>query len=376
MMASSSTSNKKNILCIAGTRPEAIKMAPLIKALQQENWANVFVLASGQHQELLDSAFESFGVSPDENLAVMTAGQNITDVAGQLVTKFGNIMRSQKTDLTIAQGDTTTVLAASIASFACQVPFAHLEAGLRSGDLDSPFPEEYNRRVVAQGTTLHFAPTQKSAQNLLDEGLEPTGVFNVGNTVIDAVRIVLDSQKQKAPDPTRSQILLTLHRRENFGEPARKILTAIRELVEERAEIDIIYPVHPNPKIRSMAEDILGTAERVTLAEPLEYPDLLQTMRESKIILTDSGGIQEEAPFIGRPVLVLRTETERPEALNEGLSLLIGSDGELLKQEVKTLLDDAAHYQNMSRKSTVFGDGYASKRITDILQDRLAGSHL
>ncbi|MES0022323.1 MULTISPECIES: UDP-N-acetylglucosamine 2-epimerase (non-hydrolyzing) [unclassified Mesorhizobium] len=365
--------DQKKILCVIGTRPEAIKMAPVIIELQEASWANPIILVTGQHRELLHSVLADLALTPDIDFDIMKSGQDLVEVVGTLTMRLGKIIDELTPDIIVAQGDTASVLAASLSSFLKKIPFAHVEAGLRSGDLTSPYPEEFNRRVATLATTLHFAPTEGARQKLLQEGIEPEAIHVTGNTVIDAVRIASSSSSLPvhALPEDRVIVLLTLHRRENFGDRARQIFAAVDRFARQRSDIHFVYPVHPNPNINELAHSLLGKNPAVTLLPAQGYLAMIALIKRAKVILTDSGGVQEEAPFLGKPVLVLRTETERPEAMEQGLAKLVGYDQHRLEEELARLLDDEAAYQRMARKSHVFGNGFAAQKVSQSIKSFL-----
>ncbi|WP_266183421.1 non-hydrolyzing UDP-N-acetylglucosamine 2-epimerase [Dyella humicola] len=364
---------KKHIVCIVGTRPEGIKMAPLIQALKREPWARVTVLATAQHRELLDQVLELFGIRPDIDLDIMRANQTLPELTARLITTLDVKFTELRPDVVLAQGDTTTVMTAALVAFYLRIPFGHVEAGLRTHDMDNPFPEEMNRLVAGHLARWHFVPTQRSRQNLLREGIDEQAIHVTGNTVIDAL---LDVAATDRPldiplDPTRRLILVTAHRRENFGEPFRAVCRAIRVLVDRHADIEVLYPVHPNPNVSNVAHELLGDHPRIRLCSPLDYAPFVEAQKRAYLILTDSGGVQEEAPALGKPVLVMRSETERPEAVDEGVVSLVGTDEFRIVEEASRLLNDAAAYGNMARGVSPYGDGHASRRIVAILRDAL-----
>lgn len=365
------TKASKKIVCIIGTRPEVIKMAPVIRALRAEPRFRLSVLCSGQHRDLLAPLLDWFEIEADGNLEVMTENQSLAALTSRLLTAFDAFFSAAQPDLVIAQGDTTTVMCAALACFYRQTPFAHVEAGLRTFDLQNPFPEEFNRVAAGHLASFHFCPTPRAAHNLLSEHAAPGAVHVTGNTVIDALQF---TTAKLGPDthPQRAhRVLLTAHRRENFGAPLANVFRAVRRLCEEFPQLSVLYPVHPNPNVRNPAHEILGGHPQITLADPLGYPELVQAMRDAYFILTDSGGIQEEAPALGKPVLVLRTATERPEAVELGVAKLVGTETDAIVSECRRLLTDNAHYEAMARGGSPYGDGHAAERIAQILRDRL-----
>jgi UDP-N-acetylglucosamine 2-epimerase (non-hydrolysing) len=363
---------KKTIVTVIGTRPEAIKMIPIIKALRRESWCNCFVVATAQHREMLDQALDLFAVKIDEDLNIMQPGQSLAAVTSRLFERLDQVFERLKPDMVLAQGDTTSVMVAAILSFYRRILFGHVEAGLRTGDLRNPFPEELNRVVAGRVADLHFAPTQRAKAALLREGVSPATIFVTGNTVIDTLLEVAKNHgtAKAVGDPDRRVILMTAHRRESFGEPMERIFRAMTRLARRYDDLEIVFPVHPNPAVRALAYERLGHVARVHLVDPLDYRSLVATLKRSSIVITDSGGLQEEAPALGKPVLVLREETERPEAIEAGVAKLVGTDEEAIVRETSALLDDARAYERMSRKVSPYGDGHAAMRICNILRDR------
>ncbi len=361
---------KKRILCVAGTRPEAIKMAPVILALQKESWAKVEVLATAQHRHLLDQVFSIFKIIPDYDLNIMQENQTLTELTARLLTALDTILAKADPDIVLAQGDTTTVMATSIACFYRKIAFGHVEAGLRTFDKYNPYPEEINRTIAGHLSLLHFAPTETSRQNLLRENIPDSCIHVTGNTVIDAL---LETVKRDIPlgeslDESKRLILLTSHRRENFGQAMEEAFGAILQLVERNESIEILYPVHPNPNVTGPAYKILGGHPRIKLVEPLGYGQFVKAMEKAYIIISDSGGVQEEAPALGKPVLVLREETERPEAVEAGVVRLVGTKASLIISETEKLLGDTAYYNTIAQGISPYGDGNAARRITSILE--------
>ncbi len=361
---------KKHIVCIVGTRPEAIKMAPVILELRRRENFRVTVLATAQHRQLLDQVLRLFGIVPDVDLNVMRPDQTLPELTARLITGLDETLGRLAPDIVLAQGDTTTVMAASMAAFYRRIPFGHVEAGLRTGDLFNPFPEEMNRVVAGRLARWHFAPTESSRENLLREGVRPESVHVTGNTVVDALLDVSSRPGLEIGvplDATKRLILVTSHRRENFGEPFLRICRAVRRITEQRENVEVLYPVHPNPNVSEVARRELGGCPRITLCEPLDYSPFVAAMKRAHLIVSDSGGVQEEAPALGKPVLVLRAETERPEAVDAGVVKLVGTDEDLIVREALTLLDDPAAYAAMARGASPYGDGLAAGRIADIL---------
>lgn len=365
----------KKILLIFGTRPEAIKMAPVYQALKQYPEAFVVrVLVTAQHREMLDQVLELFQITPDDDLDIMAQGQTLTELASRILPGVEKVIKRFSPDLVLVHGDTSTTFLASLAAYYQQIPVGHVEAGLRTFDKYSPFPEEMNRRLTGAMADWHFAPTEASRQNLLRENIAPERIFVTGNTVIDALKQTVDHTRDQLPreiasiPQERRLILVTTHRRENWGEPLRQVYLSLKKIVEEHPEVEIVFPIHKNPKVRDMVHDILGGMGRVHLLEPLDYAPFVQVMDRSFMVLTDSGGIQEEAPALGKPVLVLRNTTERPEAVAAGTVALVGTDGERVYQEARRLLRDKAAYEAMARAVNPYGDGEASRRIVDFLR--------
>jgi UDP-N-acetylglucosamine 2-epimerase (non-hydrolysing) len=360
----------KKILCVVGTRPEAIKMAPVIKALDREPWAKVIVLATAQHRQMLDQVLRVFGIEPDIDLDIMRPNQALTTLTARLLLDLDDVLASQQPDIVLAQGDTTTVMTVALACFYHRIPFGHVEAGLRTGDMYNPFPEEMNRVVAGRMARWHFAPTESARRNLLREGIPERLVFLTGNTVIDALLEVAGRHPDVGVelDSSKRLILVTAHRRENFGEPFEEICRAIRELADRNEDVQVLYPVHPNPNVESVAYQVLGDHPRIVLCPPLDYVPFVGAMLRSYLILSDSGGVQEEAPALAKPVLVLRRETERPEAVTEGVVKLVGPDAGRIISESQRLLDDPEAYHAMARGVSPYGDGKAAGRITDAIR--------
>ncbi|MFC5437001.1 non-hydrolyzing UDP-N-acetylglucosamine 2-epimerase [Rhodanobacter umsongensis] len=365
--------NSKRILCIVGTRPEGIKMAPLIKALKREPWARVTVLATAQHRGLLDQVLSLFDIQPDVDLDIMRPNQALPELTARLITALDEKFVELAPDVVLAQGDTTTVMTTALVAFYRRIPFGHVEAGLRTHDLDNPFPEEMNRLVAGHLARWHFVPTEHSRQNLLREGIADTAIHVTGNTVIDALLEVAAAEWPLGIplDPSKRLILVTAHRRENFGEPFRAICRAIRQLVDRYEDTEVLYPVHPNPNVQATAHELLGGHPRIRLCEPLDYAPFVEAQKRAYLILTDSGGVQEEAPALGKPVLVLRTETERPEAVDEGVVRLVGTDQASIVAEASRLLDSDSAYSDMARGVSPYGDGLAAQRIVAVLRNAL-----
>jgi len=356
----------KRILVAVGTRPEAVKLAPVVHALRAAPWAETRVLATAQHRQMLDQIHAFFGITPDRDLDLMRPDQTLADLTARMIAAMDPVLAAEKPDLVLAQGDTTTVMVTALCCFYRRVPFGHVEAGLRTGDIDNPFPEEMNRVLVGRMAALHFAPTEGSRQNLLREGVAAERVLATGNTVIDA--LLWAAQRVDAatfaPPAGKKLVLVTAHRRENFGEPFANVCAALRQLAD-RPDVQMLYPVHPNPNVRDVAMRVLGGHPSIRLVDPLDYPAMVAAMRACTLILTDSGGVQEEAPSLGKPVLVLRTTTERPEGVTAGAAKLVGTDRAQIVAEASRLLDDPKAYAAMASVQNPYGDGRASQRIVD-----------
>ena len=360
----------KKILLVFGTRPEAIKMCPLINELKTRDNTKILVCVSGQHRQMLDQVLEAFHVKPDYDLQIMKESQTLFDITINVLEKIKMVLESVKPDIVLVHGDTTTTFSTALACFYLRIPVGHVEAGLRTYNIYSPFPEEFNRQAVSIIARYNFAPTKAAKNNLLREGTKPETIFVTGNTAIDALKTTVKqdyyhSELEWASDSRL--ITLTAHRRENLGEPLRHMFRAIRRIVEDFKDVKVIYPIHMNPIVRKTAEEILGGNKRVHIIEPLEVIDFHNFLARSYLILTDSGGIQEEAPSLGKPVLVMRDTTERPEGIEAGTLRLVGTDEEVIYQQCKLLLSDTKEYEKMSQASNPYGDGRASKRIADIL---------
>ena len=370
-----------NVAVVFGTRPEAIKMAPVVKELERRSIDHV-VIVTAQHREMLDQKLEVFNIRPHYDLNIMQQDQDLFHVTSAVINKIKPVLMEVKPDVLLVQGDTTTTFVASLAAFYLKIPVGHVEAGLRTWDKFNPYPEELNRQLTTRLTEYHFAPTEWAKRNLLKEGVLPESIHVTGNTVIDALLMIVDPHYQFREPPLnaidfakRKIILLTSHRRENFGEPMANVFSACRELVERNEDVELIYPVHPNPNVRRTAKEILAKVPRVHLIEPMEYRPFAQLMSKCYLILTDSGGVQEEAPTLGKPVLVLRTTTERPEAIEAGTAKLVGTEKHAILLEAQRLLSDHTAYQEMAAKVNPYGDGTAAKRIVDILlRERKAAS--
>ncbi|WP_216700636.1 non-hydrolyzing UDP-N-acetylglucosamine 2-epimerase [Priestia filamentosa] len=362
----------KKVMLVFGTRPEAIKMCPLVKELKTRDSLETIVCVTGQHREMLDQVLNAFAVVPDYDLSIMKQKQTLFDVTINILEKMKEILEEVKPDVVLVHGDTSTTFVTSLACFYLQIPVGHVEAGLRTYNIYSPYPEEFNRQAVGIVAKYNFAPTEMSKENLLKEGKDPSSIFVTGNTAIDALRTTVNEeysheQLQWAKDSRL--IMITAHRRENLGEPMRNMFKAIKRIVDEHEDIKVIYPIHMNPVVREAAKEILGESNRVRIIEPLEVLDFHNFLAQSYLILTDSGGIQEEAPSLGKPVLVMRDTTERPEGVAAGTLKLVGTNEENIYGHFKLLLEDEEEYKKMSQASNPYGDGFASKRIAEILEN-------
>lgn len=363
---------KIKVMTVFGTRPEAIKMAPLVLELQKQSQRfEAITTVSAQHREMLDQVLDIFHIKPDYDLNIMHARQTLTDITSNVLINLDKILKEAKPDIVLVHGDTTTTFAASVAAFYNQIPIGHVEAGLRTWEKYSPYPEEMNRQMTDAMTDLYFAPTNQSKANLLKENHKEDNIYITGNTAIDALKQTVDKEYQHdildKVSPDNKLILLTMHRRENQGEPMRRVFKVIREVVESREDVEVIYPVHLSPAVQEAAKEILGNTERIHLISPLDVVDFHNLAARSYFIMTDSGGVQEEAPSLGKPVLVLRDTTERPEGVEAGTLKLVGTESEKVKQEMEELLDNAAEYQRMSQAKNPYGDGKASERILDAI---------
>lgn len=364
----------KKVMVVFGTRPEAIKMCPLIKELKKSPVLETVVCVTGQHREMLKQVLDAFDIQPDMDLSVMQSGQTLFDITTKVLNGMREVLEKERPDVVLVHGDTTTTFAAGLAAFYMEIPVGHVEAGLRTYNLASPFPEEFNRQGVGIFASYHFAPTQAAASHLIDEGKKQEHVYITGNTVIDALKTtVQETYRHPVLDwaSDSRMILLTAHRRENLGEPLRRIFSGIKRVVDEKEDIKVIYPIHMNPAVRDAAKEILGEHPRIRLIEPLDVIDFHNFMERAYLILTDSGGMQEEAPALGKPVLVLRDTTERPEGIEAGTLKLVGTDSEVIYHEFKHLLEDKEAYDAMSRAVNPYGDGHASEQIVSILEKSL-----
>ena len=369
------------ILTIVGTRPEAIKLAPVVHEIEQHPELVSRVCVTAQHREMLDPLLELFGMRPDYDLDVMQPGQRLPDLTARLLVGVTGVLEQEKPAVVLVQGDTTTAVASALAAFYAGCRVGHVEAGLRTGDKHAPFPEEMNRRLISQLADLHFAPTLRAKENLISEGVPPEAIFVTGNTVVDALLMVMERTRDQDPlrslglDPYKKWVLVTAHRRESLGPPLEQICTALREIAKQREDVEIIYPVHLNPKVRATAEKLLRGVARVRLVEPLNYVAFVHLMNRAHVILTDSGGIQEEAPSLGTPVLVMRESTERPEAVEAGSARLVGTDPQRIVEETVRLLSVPKASSRLSPQRNPFGDGQAAPRIVEILRKVLNSSH-
>jgi UDP-N-acetylglucosamine 2-epimerase (non-hydrolysing) len=360
------------VMVVFGTRPEAIKLAPVIRALRQRRAVDLRVVSTSQHRELLQQALDVFSITPDIDLALMQPGQTLEELTVRVLPAMQAVLAAERPDVLVVQGDTTTVFAASLAAFYRQIPVAHVEAGLRSHHHYNPFPEEINRRLTSVIAALHFAPTELARQNLINEGVAHASVFVTGNTVVDALHAIASSDVfARTPLPIALDghrlLLVTLHRRESFGGALKDMCGALRQITTRYPDVRVVIPVHRNPSVKDTVLDELSSVERVSLLEPLDYVSFLRVMQASTLVLTDSGGVQEEAPVFSRPVLVLRETTERREAIDAGVARLVGTRGVDIVDAASTLLDDGAAYAAMTRGVSPFGDGHAAERIAEIL---------
>lgn len=363
---------KIKVMTVFGTRPEAIKMAPLVLELQKQSQRfETITTVSAQHREMLDQVLDIFHIKPDYDLNIMHARQTLTDITSNVLINLDKILKEAKPDIVLVHGDTTTTFAASVAAFYNQIPIGHVEAGLRTWEKYSPYPEEMNRQMTDAMTDLYFAPTNQSKANLLKENHKEDNIYITGNTAIDALKQTVDKEYHHdildKVSPDNKLILLTMHRRENQGEPMRRVFKVIREVVESREDVEVIYPVHLSPVVQEVAKEILGNTERIHLISPLDVVDFHNLAARSYFIMTDSGGVQEEAPSLGKPVLVLRDTTERPEGVEAGTLKLVGTESEKVKKEMEELLDNDAEYQRMAQAKNPYGDGKASERILDAI---------
>ena len=360
----------KKVMLVFGTRPEAIKMCPLVNELKKREELQTIVCVTGQHRQMLDQVLEAFRVVPDYDLSIMKDKQTLFDVTVNILERIKAVLDTEKPDVVLVHGDTSTTFVTALACFYLQIPVGHVEAGLRTYNLYSPYPEEFNRQAVSIIAKYNFAPTELSRDNLLKEGKNPESIYVTGNTAIDALKTTVHEDythpELKWAEDSRL-IMLTAHRRENLGKPMHNMFRAIRRVMDEHPDVKAIYPIHMNPLVRQAADEELGDCDRVRIIEPLDVLDFHNFLARSYLILTDSGGIQEEAPSLGKPVLVMRDTTERPEGIKAGTLKLVGTDEEVIYNEFKRLLMDKKAYESMSHASNPYGDGHACERIADIL---------
>lgn len=364
--------NKPKVMCVFGTRPEAIKMLPLVRELQKRPTLESTVCVTAQHREMLDGVLDAFGLCPDYDLNIMSESQSLYDVTARVLKGMEGCLAEARPDMVLVHGDTATAFAAALAAFYARIPVGHVEAGLRTHDIKSPFPEEANRRMISALAALNFAPTELNAENLRREACSGK-IFVTGNTVIDAMRLSpqrseFSTHSLANVDFSRRVVTLTCHRRENYGKPMESIFSAVRELAEEFPDLTVVYPVHSAPEVQSTARKMLGGIENVKLIEPLSAEDMRLLMKKSYMIMTDSGGLQEEAPALGKPVLLLRRETERPEAVEAGTVRLCGVEKADILREAQLLLTDMGTYERMACARNPYGDGHAAERIADIIE--------
>lgn len=364
----------KKVMLVFGTRPEAIKMCPLVNELKTRKELETIVCVTGQHRQMLDQVLEAFQVEPDYDLSIMKDRQTLFDVTTNILNKIKEVLEKEKPNVVLVHGDTSTTFVTALACFYLQIPVGHVEAGLRTYNIYSPYPEEFNRQAVSIISQFNFAPTELSKNNLLKEGKKEETIFVTGNTAIDALKTTV-REDYTHPDLEWASdsrlIMITAHRRENLGEPMKHMFRAIRRVMDEHPDVKAIYPIHMNPVVREIADSILGDDERIRIIEPLEVLDFHNFLNRSYMILTDSGGIQEEAPSLGKPVLVMRDTTERPEGIAAGTLKLVGTEEETIYQNFKSLLENKDEYEKMSKASNPYGDGFACKRIADILAEKL-----
>ena len=362
----------KKVMLVFGTRPEAIKMCPLVNELKKRERIQTIVCVTGQHRQMLDMVLEAFNVVPDYDLSIMKDKQTLFDVTTNILNTIKEVLEKEKPDVVLVHGDTSTTFVTALACFYLQIPVGHVEAGLRTYNIYSPYPEEFNRQAVSIISKYNFAPTELSKQNLLKEGKDPNTIYVTGNTAIDALKTtVIDNYNHPELDWAKDSrlIMITAHRRENLGEPMCHMFKAIRRVMDEHPDVKAIYPIHMNPAVREIANKYLGDDDRIHIIEPLDVLDFHNFLNKSYLILTDSGGIQEEAPSLGKPVLVMRDTTERPEGIAAGTLKLVGTEEETIYNEFSRLLSDKDEYEKMSKASNPYGDGHACERIADILEE-------
>lgn len=369
---------KMKVMTVFGTRPEAIKMAPIVKAMEKEERIESIVCVTAQHRQMLDQVLNIFDIKPDFDLNIFKPGQTLTEITTKALEGLEKVIIENKPDLLLVQGDTTTVFAGALAAFYQKVKIGHVEAGLRSGNLYSPYPEEANRKLTGILTDFHFAPTEKSRENLLKEGYPDEKIFITGNTVIDALFHVVkddyifnDELLDGIDFENKKVILMTSHRRENIGKPMENIFTSIKRIVEDYEDVEVVFPIHLNPKVRDIAYKVFDNHPRIHLVEPLDYEPFTNLMAKSYLVVTDSGGLQEEAPSLGKPVLVVREETERPEGIVAGTAKLVGTNEEKIYKEINMLLNEKEKYLKMSNAVNPYGDGKAAEKIVDIILQKL-----
>lgn len=364
----------KKIMVVFGTRPEAIKMCPLVNELKKRDGLKTIVCVTGQHRQMLDRVLEAFNVKPNYDLSIMREKQTLFDVTINILENIKCVLEQEKPDLVLVHGDTSTTFVTALACFYLQIPVGHVEAGLRTYDIYSPFPEEFNRQAVGIVSKFNFAPTEKAKLNLLKEGKREESIFVTGNTAIDALKTtVKDDYYHEELEWAKGSrlIMITAHRRENLGAPMHNMFRAIRRIIEENPDVKAIYPIHMNPLVREAAKQELGGCDRIKIIEPLDVMDFHNFLSRCYLILTDSGGIQEEAPSLGKPVLVMRDTTERPEGIEAGTLKLVGTDEEEIYRNFKMLLDEKKEYEKMSKASNPYGDGFACRRIADVIEKNL-----
>ena len=361
----------KKVMLVFGTRPEAIKMCPLVNELKTRKNIQTLVCVTGQHRQMLDQVLEVFGVVPDYDLSIMKEKQTLFDITTNILNRIKEVLEKERPDVVLVHGDTSTTFVTALACFYLQIPVGHVEAGLRTYNIYSPYPEEFNRQAVSIISKYNFAPTELSKENLIKEGKEESSIFVTGNTAIDALKTTVrkDYTHPELEWAKGSRlIMITAHRRENLGLPMRNMFRAIRRVMDEHPDVKAIYPIHMNPIVRQAAEEELGACDRIRIIEPLEVIDFHNFLANSYMILTDSGGIQEEAPSLGKPVLVMRDTTERPEGIKAGTLKLVGTDEQVIYDNFKLLLENKVEYEKMAKASNPYGDGFACKRIADILE--------
>jgi UDP-N-acetylglucosamine 2-epimerase len=360
----------KKVMLVFGTRPEAIKMCPLVNELKKRKELQTVVCVTGQHRQMLDMVLETFDVTPDYDLSIMKDKQTLFDVTTNILNRIKEVLEKEKPNVVLVHGDTSTTFVTALACFYLQIPVGHVEAGLRTYNIYSPYPEEFNRQAVSIISKFNFAPTELSKQNLLKEGKDPNSIYVTGNTAIDALKTTV-RENYTHPELEWAKgsrlIMITAHRRENLGEPMRHMFKAIRRVMDEHPDVKAIYPIHMNPVVREIADEFLGGDDRIHIIEPLDVLDFHNFLSRSYLILTDSGGIQEEAPSLGKPVLVMRDTTERPEGIAAGTLKLVGTEEETIYNEFSRLLSDKEEYETMSKASNPYGDGHACERIADVL---------